>query len=355
MTTSPYGRALVQWPDLGSPAGAPLHAEVTNGISFLSNNLVGRWSGSQPITASGSFLFTHNFDLALTSLRVRLFEAGVELSEAQVTAGFTIVQTSIDAITITNTGGVSRTIEVYVFPLTKSRKADLDADFSAMVKLLSTQGHLDTSTGGAATLATVPTSYKMVTSASLTGIAGIIAQTEHTLLLLTNETGASISVLNESASAVTASARILTGTGATLALANDASLLLAYDVSSSRWRIVGGSGGGGYASSAQVALGAAGTVTGVTSGFNKIRVAGASAAVTLSTTPFGTSAPLDGTEVVLVGGSNTNTVSLTASDIAKGFAGNGDVELFKGSTLTAIYDATLDRWLEKARNIISIA
>lgn len=39
--------------------------------------------------------------------------------------------------------------------------------------------------------------------------------------------------------------RVLTGTGADLTLADDASVIMVYDGESTRWRIVGGTGGGG--------------------------------------------------------------------------------------------------------------
>ena len=200
-------------------------------------------------------------------------------------------------------------------------------------------------------VSTTGTSFLRFTGASaINSLAGGVTG-KH--LLLTNANSTDISIVNDSGG--TAANRILTGTGGNINLGPAASLLLAYDDAASRWRVIGGSGGGGYTSSAQITLAGGASVTGVTSGFNKIRVQGNSAAVTLSATPFGTTAPLDGTEVVLVGNSNTNTVSLTHTDSAKGFVGNGNVTLYKGSTLVVIYDASLDRWLEKSRISISIA
>jgi hypothetical protein len=355
MASSPYGRAAIGWPDFGTDPGPALHGEVTAGVANLSNHLTGRWKTGTLINASGTMSFIHNFNLTLSNLRVRLYESGAELSEAQVAAGFTIAQVDANTISVTNTGVVGRTVELYVFPVIRNRKADLDPDLSALIKVLSTQGHADTASGTAVTLGAVSTSFKMLTAAgTLVSIAGIPVQTEHTVLLLTNETGTSLSILNENAGA-SASARILTGTGATLSLANNASLLLVYDVNTSRWRVVGGSGGGGYSNLAAT-LDNGTSIIGITSGFQKVRVqSGLTPVATLSTTPFGTTAPLDGTEVVLVGISSTNIVAITVADIAKGFVGNGDVELYKGSTLTVIYDAVLDRWIEKARCIISIA
>lgn len=357
MTTSPYGRAQVEWPDLGSPAGAPLHAEVTAGVAFLSNNLLGRWSGSQAIAASNTFQFEHNFGLTLANLRVRLYESGAELSESAVAASFTVAEVDSNNISVTNNDVVSRTIQIYVEPIRRLRKADLDPNFDAVIEQLSTIAHNDTVTGTAATAGAATTSYKRLTvGGTLVSLAGLAAPSpsEGRLMIVQNATGATISVLNEDAGA-SAADRIVTGTGATLSLSSGASLWVVYDVATSRWDVIGGSGGGGYANSASLSLAGGGTISGVTSGFQKVRVQGASAAVTLSSTPFGTTAPLDGTEVVLVGNSNTNTVTITYNDAAKGVVCNGDVALTKGANAVFIYDATLDRWLEKSRNIISIA
>lgn len=357
MTVSPYGRAQVEWPDLGSPAGAPLHAEVTAGVTYLSNNLLGRWSGSQTIASAATFQFEHNFGLTLANLRVRLYESGAELSEGSVSVGFTIAQVDSNNISVTNTGGGSRTVQIYVEPIRRLRKEDLDPNFDAVIEQLSTIAHNDAATGTAATADAPSTSYKRLTAGgTLVSLAGITAPSpsENRLMILMNATGASVSILNEDAGA-TAANRIATGTGATIVLADGAALWLVYGVASSRWRVIGGSGGGGYTNATALTLAASGTITGVTSGFNKVRVQGSSAAVTLSSTPFGTTAPLDGTEVVLVGNSNTNTVTITYNDAAKGVVSNGNVTLTKGANIVLIYDASLDRWIEKSRNIISIA
>ena len=117
---------------------------------------------------------------------------------------------------------------------------------------------------------------------------------------------------------------------------------------------VGRALGGRIYNFTQTSLTGSGTITGIVGGINKVLVAGASSSVTLSTTPFGTTDPIDGTEVTLIGNSNTNTVQITYSDTANGLVGNGNIELNKGSSLTAIYDATLDRWIEKNRIIIAI-
>lgn len=79
-------------------------------------------------------------------------------------------------------------------------------------------------------------------------------------------------------------------------------------------------------------------------GFQQWRVQGNTSAVTLSTTPFGTSAPQDGAQITLVGVDDTNTVTLIYSDIADGYVGP-DVTLGRFDTLTVQYNAALDRYV----------
>jgi hypothetical protein len=67
-------------------------------------------------------------------------------------------------------------------------------------------------------------------------------------------------------------------------------------------------------------------------------------AVTLSTTPFGATAPITNAELVLIGQSDTDTVTIPANDAAKGVLGY-DVTLGRGQTATYKYNATMDRYV----------
>lgn len=210
----------------------------------------------------------------------------------------------------------------------------------------------DNATAGTLTnVSTAGTSFLRFTAATvINSFAGGVTG-KH--LLITNANSVSVSILNESA-AGTAANRIITGTTVDITLAAGASLFLVYDDSAQRWRVVGSSGGSGYSSTSQLSLTNGGTISGIVAGFNKVLVQGGAGAVTLSSFPFGTGTPLNGTVLLLVGNSSTNTVSININDDAKGFVGNGEVEIFKGSTLTMVYDATLDRWIETARCTITI-
>jgi len=94
-----------------------------------------------------------------------------------------------------------------------------------------------TTTGANATVSSVTKSYVELTNASLTSVDMITAGSAGQLLVLSNRTGASVVVNNETGA--TASNRILTGSGANLTLSNNASLVIIYNTTSSRWMIVG--------------------------------------------------------------------------------------------------------------------
>lgn len=101
----------------------------------------------------------------------------------------------------------------------------------------------NSTSGSAATVSGLNSGLVLLTNSLLVSVTGLAAPALGSqVVLLSNVTGNSITILNESGG--TAANRILTGTGASVVLANNASLLLVYDDSNSRWRVVGGSGGG---------------------------------------------------------------------------------------------------------------
>jgi len=209
-------------------------------------------------------------------------------------------------------------------------------------------------TGADVDLATPSTLYYKFTNASLTSLRTIVApSTQGMLLVITNGVGGAIDIKNETG---TAADRILTGTGADLSLANNASLFLIYDFNSSRWRVVGGSGGssaGGFTTYANENISASGSITSSTSVQMQMRrITGNGAAVTTSTTPFGAGGGwTDGTIIKLIGGSLSNTVTVPHNDAAKGAILNGACELALYDSLELQYDSTADRWIETTRSV----
>lgn len=79
------------------------------------------------------------------------------------------------------------------------------------------------------------------------------------------------------------------------------------------------------------------------------RVQGNAAAISLSTTPFGTTNPLPGTRITLIGNHATNTVSLTFNDAADGYVGP-NITLGLYDSITVEYNSTLDRYVLVSRS-----
>jgi len=98
------------------------------------------------------------------------------------------------------------------------------------------------------------TAVVRLTAAALTGIDEITLPERGKILVIINDTGNSVNLNNETGA--TATQRILTGTGATLAVPNMASVILYYEINSTRWRVlqVSSTGGGGGSASSKVSF-----------------------------------------------------------------------------------------------------
>lgn len=97
-------------------------------------------------------------------------------------------------------------------------------------------------TGTLTPTSTPPKAIQRITTSS--AALGSIINTEgalNTQIILINASGSAITITNDTGGATS----ILTGTGADISLAVDACLVLVYDTTSSRWRIIGGAGSGG--------------------------------------------------------------------------------------------------------------
>lgn len=252
--TSPYGRQDVAWPDLGSDPGVTLHSQITSAIAYLSNNVTARWSGSLTLGASATAQIEHKFDTAIGGLKIFVIEAGVVLSKALQDASYTFTQVDIDTIQVQNISGVSKTFQVYVYPSALNiRAADLDPaiDISTtgsvyLQNKVAGQQASNSQSGTLVTLTEPSTLHTVLSSATLSSVQGITAPTDSRgrVVIFTNGTGGVVSFSND---AGTAANRLLTGTGADLQLDNNASVLLKYDTSVSKWRVIGSTGGGSSA------------------------------------------------------------------------------------------------------------
>jgi hypothetical protein len=107
-------------------------------------------------------------------------------------------------------------------------------------------------------------------------------------------------------------------------------------------------GGGGYVVSSTQNVGSGGDISSSTSDVRQLRpIQGNAAPVISSFTPFGaTGGWKDGTEILLVGISDSNSVTLTYSDVAKGLVGNfNTIEVTRFKTVLCTYSSALDRWI----------
>lgn len=228
--------------------------------------------------------------------------------------------------------------------LTSANNAAQSAIDAAAARTLIVADVANNTIAGADQTASAPTTLVVNLTGALTSLIGIGATVGEQALILVNKTGGDVTVKNENASA-TAANRIITGTGAELTFKSDASLWLIYDLAGARWRIVGGAGGSTAKISSSLALAGSGTLSlDASSNLQTILVQGASAPVTLSNTPFTTTAPQNGTVVKLIGNSDSNTVEIPANDAAKGVLGYS-ITLGKGQTVTYEYNSTLDRYV----------
>lgn len=190
---------------------------------------------------------------------------------------------------------------------------------------------------------------RMTSGTSLTGLAGGISGYELTII---NDTAGDVTIANNSGSS-SAGNKIVTGTGGDIALPSGAALYLKYSSNllsaAGAWQVVGGVAGG-FKTSLVQSLAAAGTPTIGTQPFQRIKVAGNGAAVSMATTLAGGT---DGMTLLFIGNDSTNTVTIAQNDAANGFILNGDVVLSKYSTLLVQYDSTSSRWVEISRNMIA--
>jgi hypothetical protein len=233
-------------------------------------------------------------------------------------------------------------------------------------------------TGANVTLPTPTSAHYSLDGAGISSIKGIGNPGDGCILMITNASGGSVDIINESGSAG-AFEKIYTGTGANLALANNASILLMHV--NSYWHVVGGSGGGASTASAiantpsgnlaatdvQAALNelqsdidtravarsmSTFTGTSVAPSGNADQVYTYTGSSAQTFTGFGTiSGFTNGKQVDLVGTDDTNTLSISESDATNGWLMNGPIELTKAARIKFEYNSTLLRMVEVSRSV----
>ena len=101
----------------------------------------------------------------------------------------------------------------------------------------------DYSTAGASNSASFTGSVIRLTGISTQTINGITGTSDGRIITLVNAAAQAAVISNQSGSAPTITERIITGTGADISLIPDASIDLSYDITTQRWRVIGGLGG----------------------------------------------------------------------------------------------------------------
>ncbi|MNJ94800.1 hypothetical protein D3C87_125030 [compost metagenome] len=197
----------------------------------------------------------------------------------------------------------------------------------------------DSTTAGANQTITLPTTLVVNLTGALTSLSGIAAANRTQPLILTNQTGADSIVKNLSGAALAAD-QIITGTDADLAFKAGASLWLIYDTKVSKWRIVGGTGGGQLSQETEQTIANAGTITVALSKPRQvIPVLGSGGAATVAALPFGSLAGVtDPIEILLVNTTAENTLVLMKNDADYGCVGNFDtIEIQKDFPVKCVY------------------
>ena len=181
-------------------------------------------------------------------------------------------------------------------------------------------------------------------------VTDILGQTVVTIHNSKND----VVVIKHDNSGALASERIILPKAKDIKLQPNSSIELFYHSGDAKWKVKSGSGGGGAEPTVVVnnTLTASAQITLPDEALITLLVEGASAAVTLNTLPFGSTAPAtNGTQVTLIGTSNTNTVALVENDAAKGVILNGSpIVLTRFKSITLQYIAELDRYVEISRS-----
>lgn len=355
-TTTTVAKSQLVHPDYGYiPTGSDLHTFIRNIYTTLGNQLNLFWSGVGTVANTGTLTVTHNLATALTSLVVRIFESGVPISLATQAANYTIVQTNNNVVVVTNNSGTSKTIEVYILPLLYVGSANLDVAFAATLATLTGTQTVTNKTLGVTNTLTGATAANFTNGGTVTLPSGTL-----TLATLTGTEVLSNKDFNGGTASNTSRFTLpkdtftnisaLTRKQGTVLYASDQDALY-YDNGTSLSPI-----GGNWSVASAATVISGGTIPiSLTVGLQEIPVSGSGGAVTASLTPFGTTAPTNGTKIKLLCTSNTNTIKILHNDAAKGCILNGDVTLYKGSTILLDYNSTLDRYFEETRMITSIA
>jgi len=203
------------------------------------------------------------------------------------------------------------------------------------------------STGSAQTLSTPTTAIVRLTNGSLASITGVTAPSVAQFFILSNAQASDMDVLNETG---TSANQVVTGTGLDLTVKVGASIWLYYDLTSSKWRIIGGSGGGGVVATGTSAAPSEIALSGITATVGTdedLYVDTASGEINVTANPQISAGTVEGQTLRVIGTSDVNYVVL---ETGNGLSLNGPWSSYNASVLTLRWDKAATLWVEVARS-----
>lgn len=235
------------WAQRTFSATSPLN--ITNGAGIAGNPVMSCdvASASQPGCLSSTDWSTFNGKQAsgnyITSLTTDVVASGAGAAAATIQPGVVTNAKRADMAQTTISGRALGAGTGVPTDLTAAQASAIIASVDlALTKALSLAQTTDTSTGNIDSLTTANIGSIRLTGAA-PALRGIAGGADGKVLLIMNVSGTTVSVKNQDANP-TATNRIITGTAADVTMADGASLLLQYDNTTTRWRVIGGSGGG---------------------------------------------------------------------------------------------------------------
>jgi hypothetical protein len=199
-----------------------------------SNNTVrlGRGTASQVLTSDGTDIGWQTPPVAVASLAA--VGTSPNANAGTVTAGVL----NLEPADATHPGVVTELAQTF-----GGNKTFNDALIANLAFYAKNSAVDNTTTGANASIPLPASTGIRLTNSSLSSVTNLVASTDGRILVLINDTTGTIVIRENTGGA--AGNRFITGTGADLTLADGAALLLWYDTVNSKWRIIGGAGGGG--------------------------------------------------------------------------------------------------------------
>lgn len=189
------------------------------------------------------------------------------------------------------------------------------------------------------------------TGATATDVKSMASTGSSKVVYIHNRSSATVTIKHQYTSGTTAADRFKLPESVDIEILADSSAAFFYDATDTRWKVLSGSGSGGggqFRTTTTQTVTSGGTIAmSLTAGREMIPVVGTGSVQTAaSVTPFGSSAPKDGAEKMLVGTDDAGSVLITYEDSAKGCVGNfSTIELTKYSKATFVYNLALDRYI----------